>query len=119
MLVKDFTDGAELDVVLLVRRVESQRRRDGSEFLRLQLGDRSGQVSASVAEGADALAEVVRAATPLRVRGRFTRHPQHGAHIEVRDAEPPEPGSFSFGDLLDGPPRSAELMEQDLRGLIA
>ena len=43
VLVRDFTDGQEVDQVLLVRAAEVRCRRDGSEFLRLVLGDRTGQ----------------------------------------------------------------------------
>ena len=41
--IRDATDGTDLDQVLLVREVERRTRRDGGEFLRLTLGDRSGQ----------------------------------------------------------------------------
>jgi hypothetical protein len=40
MLLRDATDGTDLDQVLLVREVERRPRRDGSEFLCPTLGDR-------------------------------------------------------------------------------
>jgi len=51
MLLRDATDGTDLDQVLLVREVERRPRRDGGEFLRLTLGDRSGRVPAMVWDG--------------------------------------------------------------------
>ena len=48
--VSEFTDGTEIDQVLLVRDVERRTRRDGGDYLRLQLGDRTGAVSAMVWE---------------------------------------------------------------------
>jgi len=119
MLVRDFTEGADVDTVLLVRSAEMRQRRGGGEFLKLVLSDRSGSVSACVWDGAAEVASVVKGAAPVRVVGRFSRHPQYGAQLTIRSLHPPAPGSFSFDDLLDGPPRSAEQMEADLRGLIA
>ena len=119
MLVREFTDGAEVDVVLLVRSVETRAKRDGGEYLKLTLADRSGQVTACIWEGVDQVAPLCRAATPLRVLGRFARHPRYGPQLNVRGLQQPVPGSFALADLLDGPPRSAAQMESDLRELVA
>jgi 3'-5' exoribonuclease len=102
-----------------VRGIEIRAERDGAEELRLRLADRTGQVTARVRDGVADLAPQLKAATPVRVVGRCSIHPRHGAEIEVRAIHPPEPGSFALADLLDGPPRSVEQMEQDLRELIA
>jgi 3'-5' exoribonuclease len=93
-----------------------RRLRDGSS--RIDLGDRSGSLTALVDDAAG-LGDVVRTATPVRVRGLVRRPAGRPAELAVRALDPAEPGSFSFADLLDGPARSAELMEQDARGLIA
>lgn len=119
MLVREFIDGAEIDVVLLVRTVEVRAKRDGAEYLKLVLADRTGQVTACVWDAVADVAPLCRASTPLRVLGRFSRHPRYGPQINVRAVQQPAPGSFSLADLLDGPPRSAEQMESDLRELIA
>ena len=37
----------------------------------------------------------------------------------MRALRRPEPGSFDLAELLDGPPRSPEQMEADLRELVA
>ena len=44
MKVREFADGIEVAQALLVREVEMRRRRDGAEFLKLTLGDRTGIV---------------------------------------------------------------------------
>jgi 3'-5' exoribonuclease len=120
MLVRDFTEGMEVDTVLLVRSLELRPRRgDGGDFARLVLADRTGSVTACVWDSAEEVASVVRAATPVRVVGRFSKHPQYGPQLAIRSLHPPTPGSFSLADLLDGPPRSAEQMEADLRELVA
>jgi len=41
MLLNELSDGMEVDQVLLVRQAERRQRRDGGDYLRLQLGDRT------------------------------------------------------------------------------
>jgi len=119
MLVNELSDGIEIDQVLLVRAIERRSRRDGGDYLRLQLGDRTGAVVSMVWEE---LVEMERLATPgapVHVSGRYTVHPRFGPQINLRSLAPAEPGSFSLEDLLDGPARAPEQMEADLRELIA
>jgi 3'-5' exoribonuclease len=119
VLVRDFQDGQELDLVLLVRTAELRRRSDGASFLKLSLGDRTGQVVAVVWDGAAELEEACRAGCVVRVAGRFETHPHWGAQIAVRSLAAAPAGSFDISELIDGPPRSAEAMEEDLRALVA
>ncbi len=118
MLVNELTDGVDIDQVLLVRAIERRSRRDGGEYLRLQLGDRTGAVVSMVWEE---LVEMERLATPgapVQVTGRYTVHPRFGPQINLRTLTAAEPGSFALDDLLDGPARSPEQMEADLRELL-
>lgn len=119
VFVNELRDGAELDQVLLVRESERRARRDGGEYLRLLLGDRTGAVTAMVWEGLEEAAALTRAGEPVHVRGRYSVHPRFGPQINLRRLLVAEPGSFALHDLLDGPPREAAQMETDLRALIA
>ena len=119
MLVRDFSDGEDVEAVLLLRGIERRERRNGGEYLRLQLADRSGLVTGCVWDGVAEIAAHAQAATPVHVAGRFQRHPQYGPQINVRTLRPAPPGSFELEDLLDGPPRSPEQLEADLRELLA
>jgi 3'-5' exoribonuclease len=120
VLVRDFTEGADVEAVLLLRGVERRERRNGGgEFLRLELGDRTGRVTGCVWEGVAEAARHARVATPVKVAGRFERHPRFGPQIAVRSLRPAPPGSFSLEDLLDGPPRPVTVLEADLRELLA
>jgi 3'-5' exoribonuclease len=118
MFVRELTDGQEIDQVLLVRERERRTRRDGAEYLKLTLGDRTGTVCAMVWEGAAQLAPCCEAGTFVRVAGRYEVHARYGAQLSVRRLRPAEPGEYSPADLLDGPPRSASQMEADLRDLV-
>jgi len=118
MLIREVSDGTDLDQVMLVREVDKRVKRDGAEFLRLTLGDRSGQVVAMVWEGVPDVAPLVTAGQPVRVIGRYVVHPRYGPQVNLRALAPAEPGSYELDDLLDGPLRTAEQMEGDLRELV-
>ncbi len=119
MLLNELTDGTEIDQVLLVREAERRQRRDGGEYLRLQLGDRTGAVACMVWEALAEVEELAPAGTPVRVSGRYTVHPRFGPQINLREIAPAEAGSFDPADLRDGPVRSVEQMEGEIRELLA
>jgi 3'-5' exoribonuclease len=118
MLVRELQDGADIDQVLLVREVEARQKRDGSEFLKLVLSDRSGSVPAMVWDGVAQFRDLCVSGTPVRIIGRFAVSQRYGPQVTVRAIRQAPPGSFDLEDLLDGPPRSAEQMEVDLRELV-
>jgi 3'-5' exoribonuclease len=118
MLLNEFTDGLEIDQVLLVREVERRRRRDGGEYLRLQMGDRTGAVACMVWEELAEVQELARSGAPVHVSGRYTVHPRFGPQINLRSLREAEPGSFDPADLRDGPARAVEQMESEMRELL-
>jgi 3'-5' exoribonuclease len=118
MLVNEFSDGMEIDQVLLVREAERRQRRDGGEYLRLQLGDRTGAVVSMVWEELEGIEELARAGAAVHVRGRYTVHPRFGPQINLRGLEQAAPGSFDPKDLLDGPVRGVKQMEAEVRELL-
>jgi 3'-5' exoribonuclease len=118
MAVRDFTDGAEIDQVLLVREAERRARRDGGDYLRLTLGDRTGTVVAMVWDDVATHVESLPAGAAARVVGRYLLHPRFGPQINLRGITPAVPGSYDAAELVDGPPRGAEQMEADLRELL-
>ncbi|HXN36456.1 MAG TPA: HD domain-containing protein [Solirubrobacteraceae bacterium] len=118
MLVNELTDGMEIDQVLLVREAERRQRRDGGDYLRLQLGDRTGAVTCMVWEELMEAQELARAGMPVHVSGRYTVHPRFGAQINLRLLAAPAPGSFEPKDLLDGPAREVAHMEAEVRDLL-
>jgi 3'-5' exoribonuclease len=118
MLVRQFVDGQEIDQVLLIRARELRCKRDGEEYLKVSLGDRTGSVPANVWEGVADLAKVCEPGKPVRVAGRYCVHERYGPQLLARSLRAAEPGEFDWADLLDGPPRSAGQMETDLRQLL-
>ena len=119
MLLRDLTDGQDVDRVLLVREVQPRVKRDGTAFLKVTLGDRSSRVTAMSWEDVDAARELCVGGEPVHVRGRFELHPRYGGQVAVEALRAPVEGSFDPADLEDGPPRPAGAMEADLRELVA
>ena len=118
VLVRDFEHGAALDQVLLVREVARRRRADGSEYLKMVLGDRTGAVPAIVRDDLAQAEELCRAGSPVHVAGRYELHQRWGAQIEIQALRPPQDGAYDAADLHAGPPRAVDQMEADLRELV-
>jgi 3'-5' exoribonuclease len=115
----ELTDGAEVDQVLLVREAERRQRRDGGDYMRLQLGDRTASVSCMVWEELLEAEDAIRAGEPVRVSGRYIVHPRFGPQINLSRIEPARPGSYDPAHLSDGPARELAQMEAELRELLA
>src|ERR1700751_1888376 len=109
----------EIDEVLIVRQAERRARRDGGDYLRLSLGDRTGSLVCMVWDGLPETEELPPAGAPVRVRGRYAVHPRFGPQINLRELEAPAPGSYDERDLLDGPPRTVAQMEGEIRELLS
>ncbi len=107
-----------MDCVLVVRAVDQRPDRDGTTVLRLVLGDRTGSLPAIVREDVAAVAEIATLGAAVRVIGRVRSGGSRGAELELRAISAAAPGSFDLAELVDGPPRSAEQMERDLRELV-
>jgi 3'-5' exoribonuclease len=119
MLVNQLTEGQDVDLVLLVRDREVRTKRDGGEYLRLRLADRTGCVSVMISDGLPEVGEICNAGCAVRVAGRFAIHPRYGAQIALRRLRAAEPHEIDLDLLTDGPPRSAAQMEADLREIVA
>jgi 3'-5' exoribonuclease len=102
MLVRELTDGQEVDQVLLVRQCEP-----------LTLGDRSGAVPTVLYNGASELAAVCRPGAAVRVSGRYG-----GGQLVIETVREAEPGEYDPLTLLDGPRHTVGQLESDVRDLL-
>jgi 3'-5' exoribonuclease len=119
MPVRHLEDGQELDQVLLVRERHMRGRRDGSDYVRLVLGDRSGSVPAVLWDGIAELAAQCDPGTPVRVAGRYTVHPRYGPEVLVRALDVAQPGEYDGAELAEASPQDPDTMEYALRELVA
>jgi 3'-5' exoribonuclease len=119
MNVNQLVDGSDIDLVLLVRDVELRRGRDGGKYLRLMLGDRTGNVPAVIWDEVESAREVCRRGEVVHVSGRFAVHQRFGPQLVVEVIRAAGEGEFVSTELMDGPSRTASQMESDLRELTA
>jgi 3'-5' exoribonuclease len=119
MQVREFIDGCDVAQALVVRQVEVRRRREGGEYLKLSLGDRTGSVVAMVWDEVPEALELCCAGEIVHVSGRYSVDARYGPQLALEALRNAADGEFDVDELLDGPPRSAEQMEADLRGLLA
>ena len=118
MQVREFTDGCDVAQALLVREVELRRRRDGSDYLRLLLGDRTGSVPGVVWENVERVRECCLPGDVVHVTGRFCIHQRYGPQLAIQDLRGAADHEYRRDALLDGPTRAPDQMEADLRELL-
>src|SRR5439155_13730205 len=106
--VRDLADGQVVEAVFGVRERELRQRRNGGEWLRLAVCDRSGTVEAAAWEGVQDSFEVALPGSAIHISGRFAVHPQYGPKITVEAIRPARPEEFEDSDLADGPGVPAE-----------
>jgi 3'-5' exoribonuclease len=118
MEVRQFAQGCEIGQALLVRDAELRRRRDGSEYLKLTLADKTGSVAAVIREGVLGAREVCRPGAIVFVTGSCVLNPRFGPEVAVASVRVADDDEFDRDGLVDGPPRDAQQMEADLRALL-
>jgi 3'-5' exoribonuclease len=118
MQVRELREGSRVAGVLLLRSMDARRRREGEEYLKLTLGNRTGILPAVVLSDVDAAREACRTGQAVHVDGVFSVHPTYGGRLLVDAVRPAEPEEYDPDMLLDGPTRPAAQMEGDLRELV-
>ena len=118
MKVREFVDGCDVAQPLVVRDVELRQRRDGGEYMKMLLGDRTGSVAAMVWEEVPSARELCRAGEVLHVVGRYCVHARYGPQLSIISMREAHPHEYAPEELLDGPGRDADQMEADLRALL-
>ena len=119
MQIRELREGNRVTGVLRLRAVDVRRRREGDEYLKLTLGNRTGVLPAVVLNDVEAAREVCRTGQAVHVSGVFSVHPTYGGRLVVEGVRPAEPEEYDPDALADGPTRPAAQMEADLRELIA
>jgi len=115
----DLEDGQRVRGVYAVRERELRRKRNGEPWLRLSVGDASGAVEAVCWEEAESRYALCRTGTPVFLTGVFEISDRWGAKIKVSGLREAEPHEYEAEDLAAGSEVSLELLEGDLRELLA
>ena len=118
LLVRDLQDGQVVDSVYEVRAVTRRQKKNGEEFLKLQLGDASGAVEAVVWEDVEQIAAEALLGTAVRVFARYSCDQRYGSTLTVRRLRAAQPEEFDPDQLSEGPPIPYEQMVGDLENLV-
>jgi 3'-5' exoribonuclease len=110
MRVRELADGCEVAQALLVRAVE---RDEGTQRVKLVLGDRTGTVCAIAPRGS-ATGGALHPGDVVFVTGRLAN-----AELALRSLRPASAGEYSDEDLHDGPAHDIAQLESDLKELLA
>jgi 3'-5' exoribonuclease len=117
--LRELSDGDEVAGAFVVRERERRQKRNGEHYLRVVLADKTGTVPAVAWEGVAECFEVCAPGSIVLVTGSFSIHPQFGRQIKLAAVRAAGPGEYDAEQLAEGPGRSVELLEADLRELIA
>ncbi len=117
--VRDLQDGQRVRGVYAVRERELRRKRNGEPWLRLSVGDASGSAEAVAWEDAEGRYAVAAPGTPVFLAGVFEVSERWGSKIKVAELREAEPGEYAAEELASESGVSLELLEADLRSLLA
>src|SRR3954453_3158599 len=81
--VRDLADGQQIAGVFGVRERELRQRRNGEDWLRLMVCDRSGTVEAVAWDGVTDSFDVAAPGSAVHITGRFAVHSQYGPKITI------------------------------------
>jgi len=115
----DLEDGQRVAGVYAVRGRELRRKRNGEPWLRLTIGDASGGAEAVCWEGAEELYAIAAPGTAIHLTGLFEVSDRWGAKVKLSGLRPAEQHEFDPDDLAPPSEASLELLEEDLRALLA
>jgi 3'-5' exoribonuclease len=117
-VLSELSDGEEFCSALVVRERQLRQKKNGEDFLKLQLGDRSGGVAAIAWDRVSELFEACSPGAIVMVTGKFSVHPQFGRQIKLVSARAAEPHEYEADSLTEGPAKATELLESELRELL-
>jgi len=116
--LRELSDGDEVSGAFVVRERERRQKRNGEHYLRVVLADKTGTVPAVAWEAVAECFEICTPGSIVMVSGAFSIHPQFGRQIKLAAVRAAGPGEYDAEQLREGPARSIELLEADLRQLI-
>ena len=117
LLIEELVEG-DVAGFYAVRVRQKLPRRNGSEYLKLVLADRTGSVEAKAWDRVDESFECSAPGSVVYVEGAYSLHPQWGAAIKVDAIRAAGPGEYEVEDLVAMPEVPVERLEADLRELI-
>jgi 3'-5' exoribonuclease len=119
MFVRELAEGQEVAGAFAVRERDRRTRKNGEDFIRLVVADRTGTVEAVAWEGIEDCWDCAAPGAIVFIEGRFSVHPQYGAKITLKSIRRAVDGEYEPDELAEGPPVAVQQLEADLRELMA
>ncbi|MFN8175034.1 MAG: HD domain-containing protein [Solirubrobacteraceae bacterium] len=116
--IRDLRDGTHAILFAVVQSAETGTTRAGQPYLKLELSDRTGRLRARRWDCTPEEIAALRPGTVVKVGGAYSVHERWGPQLIVERVRVAADEEYDLTEMLDGPPRSAEQMETDLRELI-
>src|SRR5262249_17314873 len=93
-LLREMSDGEQITGAFVVRERERRQKRNGEDFLRVVLADKTGTVPAIAWDGVAECFEICAPGSIVMVSGSFAIHPQFGRQIKLASVQPAGPGEY-------------------------
>ncbi|MDQ2677018.1 MAG: HD domain-containing protein [Actinomycetota bacterium] len=119
VFLSDLADGDRVASSVAVRERSRLTRRNGDDFVKLVVGDRTATIEAVAWDAVDECFQCSDPGAVVFVEGRFTVHERYGPKITIEAIRIAEPGEYAEADLVESSPVPVDLLETDLRDLIA
>ena len=117
--IRELADGESVALVVAVRERERRQKRDGDEWLRLVVSDRTGSAEAVAWDAVDECFAAAEPGSVVRIAGRYAVHPRYGPKITLDAIRPARPEEFDAAELAGGPEVPVERLEADMRELLS
>ena len=117
--LRELEDGQRVSGVYAVRERELRRKRNGEPWLRLAVCDGSGSAEAVCWEDAETLYATATSGSAIFITGVFENSERWGPKIKLSGLRVAEDGEYETADLAPQSEVSLELLERDLRALLA
>jgi 3'-5' exoribonuclease len=117
--VNQLEEGDAVAAAFAVRERERRSRKNGEDFVRLLIADRTGTVEAIAWDGVEECWQIAPPGAVVFVEGRFSVHPQYGAKVTLKSIRGAAEDEYQHEELAEGAPVSAASLEAGLRELIA
>jgi 3'-5' exoribonuclease len=118
-VLRELDDGERIASPFVVRERELRQKKNGDDFLKLVLGDRSGTVAAIAWDRVSECFESCPPGSIVIVEGRFSIHPQFGRQIKLASVRAAEPHEYDAAEMAEGPAKPLGQLEEELRELLA
>jgi 3'-5' exoribonuclease len=117
--LRELADGQEVEGAFVVRERELRQKRNGEDYLKLTVADRTGMVQAVAWSEVSECFEAAAPGTVVILTGRFSLHPQFGKQIKLESVRSAQPEEWEPEALAETAPIPADRLESDLRELIS